>query len=152
MSGIEGGNPPYVIPIFFLYWRDIPFASSGFCLMSSRSCRNTSSREITFLIGRLLRRIFVFFPSVRLGRIGSLTLRIGSLRCLVWLSYTKTTCRGTAGCLYMWSLLLDVRNCLIYGGVSNLDYFDFSEWLVRPFERVREEEIRTCNFDKMEKL
>lgn len=28
-----------------------------------------------------------------------------------------------------------------------LDHFDFSEWLVRPFERVREGEIRTCNFD-----
>lgn len=56
--------------------------------------------------------------------------------------------KGPSGpfCETGWSLLLDVRTRLINGGVSNFQYFDFSEWLVRPFERVGDGEIRTCNF------
>lgn len=34
-----------------------------------------------------------------------------------------------------WGDKIKINPRLIHGGVSNLQYFDFSEWLARPFER-----------------
>lgn len=59
-------------------------------------------------------------------------------------THQKSLNASTSGSFVVWRLLYSFRTCLIHGGVSNLDYFDFSEWLVQPCERVVQENIRTC--------